>query len=366
MMQSLTTRDRGKWLDVIKKVPSADCYAHPELGKMWEASYPYSFEAVYAEFGDKVIFYPFLVRPLIELPFGKKIMEELGPCFDITSPEYGGIFHNFEDGVPYDIVKQFNEEFGEFCKRRRIVTEFGRVQVLLSNTNLGPGYNVRRMGKVVWVDLIKTPEELEAGMTKEGRKKMRKAVRDGVSVREMGPEGFEQFPPLYYQTMEYHTAAERYYFPKSFFEAMERMDEKFCFILGAYFEEKLVASIIIIQHGGVAYSYLSATNRDYQELRPNNLLFFDMLLKCKERGCHSFVLGGGAGGEDGTYLFKLNFSQLEKDFFIYDRLHIPDLYLKLIELKTEYEHNCSHEDFDPQSVSFFPIYRAEWRPGENH
>ena len=23
-------------------------------------------------------------------------------------------------------------------------------------------------------------------------------------------------------------------------------------------------------------------------------------------------------------------------------------------------------DFDPQSVSFFPIYRAEWRPGENH
>jgi len=40
MMQSLTTRDRDKWLEVIKKVPSADCYAHPELGKMWEASYP--------------------------------------------------------------------------------------------------------------------------------------------------------------------------------------------------------------------------------------------------------------------------------------------------------------------------------------
>ncbi len=362
MIHRLTTKDALLWDQVISKVPSADCYANPQLGKIWEAAYPYTFEAVYLEDSENCVFYPFIVRPLSDLPFGKRIMEELGPVFDITSPEYGGVFHNYDGDIPHDVKIRFNEEFGNFCKERRIVTEFGRVQVLLAYNAMGPGYNVRRVGKVVWADISKSVEEIEAAMTKEGRKKMRKAIRDGVVIRELGPEGFELFPPLYYQTMEYHTAAERYYYPASFFEAMQRMREDFCFILGAYFEDKLIASIIVLTGGGVGYSYLSATNRDYQELRPNNLLFYDMMIRCKNAGCHSFVLGGGAAGEDGTYQFKLNFSPLEKDFFIYDRLHLKDEYLKLIELKTEYEHNCGHQSFDPEGVSFFPIYRAEWRP----
>jgi hypothetical protein len=365
MMLHLTIKDRDDWSKAISKIPACDCFAHHELAKMWHNAYPYSYEAVLYETPNGSIFYPFLVRPLSELPFGERILEELGPVFDITSPEYGGLFHNFRDGVPYETQIAFNEEFGHFCHEKKIVTEFGRVQVLLGNTTLGPGYNVRRMGKVVWVDISGSIEQIEGNMSKEGRKKMRQAIRNGVVVKELGPDGFLDFAPLYYQTMEYHTAADRYYFPISFFEAMQRMDEKFCFILGAYFEEKLIASIIVLTHGGVGYSYLSATDRDFQEQRPNNILFYEMLIRCKHLGCHSFVLGGGASGEDGTYLFKLNFSQLEKDFFIYDRLHMIDYYRKLIELKTEYEHNHGNDSFDPEAVSFFPIYRAQWRKLEN-
>ena len=362
MIHRLTTSNSNSWHEVLKRIPAADCYAQPEFGLFWEAAYPYTFESVWFEADGYTILYPFLVRPLSELPYGDRILEELGPVYDITSPEYGGIYHNAPDGVlPYDIETKFNEEFGLFCKERRIVTEFGRIQVLLSNTSMGPGYNVRRVGKVVLADLTKSIEELEAGMTKEGRKKMRQGERAGIEIRELGPEGFELFPQLYYQTMEYHTAAERYYFPASFFEAMQRLPQDFCYMLGAYNEGLLISAIIIIQGGGVGYSYLSATDRAKQELRPNNVLFFKMLLESKKRGCKSFILGGGAGGQDGTYLFKLNFSQLEKDFFIYDRLHMPAEYTKLIELKTEYEHNLGHKSFDPESVSFFPIYRVEWR-----
>lgn len=361
MIKRLGSSDFLAWKEITKKLPAVDCYGMPELAKLWESSYPYNFEAVYAEYDDNIVFYPYIVRPLNELPFGKRISEELGECFDITSPEYGGIFHNFKEETPYEICTKFNADFGAYCHDRRIVTEFGRVQVLLSNTTLGPGYNVRRIGRVVTVDLSGSEEDILNNMSKEGRKKLRQAERVPITVKELGPEGFLQFPPLYYQTMDYHDAMDRYYFPSSFFENMIYMPNDFCFILGAFAGEKLIAAIIVLYGGGVGYSYLSATDREHQELRPNNILFFQMLIECKRRGCHSFVLGGGAHGEDGTFRFKQNFSEATADFFIYDRLHMPKVYQTLIELKTEYEHNFGNKSFDPMAVEFFPIYRAQVR-----
>ena len=365
MIKRLGSRDTREWKEVLKKLPAVDCYGMPELAGLWETAYPYNFEAVYAEFGDNIIFYPYIVRPLAELPFGKRISEEIGECYDITSPEYGGIFHNFPEDVPYEVCSQFSKEFGSYCQERKIVTEFGRVQVLLSNTTLGPGYNVRRLGRVVIADLRGTEEDILNNMSKEGRKKLRQAERVPITVRDMGSDGFHKFPPLYYQTMDYHDAMDRYYFPEGFFENMIYLPDEFCFILGAYTGDKLTAAIIILYGGGVGYSYLSATDREFQELRPNNILFYQMLIECKRRGCHTFVLGGGAHGEDGTFKFKQNFSELTAEFFIYDRLHMPDVYQKLIELKTEYEHNLGHKNFDPLAVEFFPIYRAAVRSDDD-
>ncbi|MEZ4812075.1 MAG: GNAT family N-acetyltransferase [Caldisericia bacterium] len=226
---------------------------------------------------------------------------------------------------------------------------------------LGSGYNVRRVGQIVWVDLTKSEEDLLENISKEGRKKLRQAESRGVEVKMLPPDGFSDFIPLYRETMEHHLANERYLYPDVFFENMMRTPEEFCFVMGAFVEEQLVSSVIVLAGGEVGYSYLSATNRDFQNYRPNNYLFWKMLRKCKQMGLKYFVLGGGAAGNDGTYKFKLNFSSLEKDFYIFDRLHDPETYKRIIEIKTEFEHTQGRLDFDPTSIGFFPIYRCNWR-----
>ena len=361
MIHHLTTRNKSEWHRVLSKIPSADCYAYPEFGTIWEGSYPYRFEAVWGEYDGVTVLYPFLVRPLAELPFGFQIVSELGNLFDITTPEYGGIFHSDPSEMRYDVATEFSKDFGSWCNEKGIVTEFGRIQPVLNNIVLGPGYNVRRVGQIVWVDLTKSEDELREEMTKEGRKKLRQAESRGITISKLSPDGFTNFIPLYMETMKHHLANERYLYPTNFFDSMMRTPEDFCFILGAFSEGQLVSSVIVLAGGKVGYSYLSATNREFQNLRPNNILFWEMLMECKRMGLTHFVLGGGAGADDGTYRFKLNFSTLEKDFYIYDRTHKPEVYKRIIEIKTEYEHNNGCKEFDPSSVGFFPIYRAVWR-----
>lgn len=360
MINHLTTSNSKQWKEILKSIHGADCYAMPELGRLWESSYPYRLEAVWAEYDGQLIFYPFIIRPISELPFGFEVVSELGEVYDITSPEYGGIFHNFEGEMPYDVASKFSSDFGAWCRESGIITEFGRIQVIQNNIVLGSGYNIRRVGRVVWVDLNQPEEQLQESMSKEGRKKIRQAISRGVEVRELGPEGFADFIPLYHKTMDHHTADDRYLYPSSFFESMVSMPSDFCFILGAYCEGELAAAVIVFVGGGVGYSYLSATDREYQNMRPNNLLFWEALIRSKQMGCSSFVLGGGASSNDGTYQFKLNFSDKEKDFYIYDRTHDIEKYRRIIEIKCDYEHNLGR-DFNPESVGFFPIYRAVWR-----
>ncbi len=361
MIHHLTLSNKQEWYDVISRIPSADCYAYPDFGTIWEGANPYTFECIWGEYNNVVVLYPFFIRPLIELPFGIEITSELGELFDITTPEYGGIFHNQKGEMDYEVASQFSSEFGAWCKQRGIVTEFGRIQPITNNIVLGPGYNVRRVGSIIWVDLTKDIETLRSEMSKEGRKKLRQGESRGIEIRELSPDGFLDFIPLYHETMSHHLANERYLYPESFFDSMRQTPSDFCFILGAFVDDTLVASVIVLAGGDVGYSYLSATDREYQNLRPNNLLFWRMLVKSKEMGLKQFVLGGGASGQDGTYRFKSNFSTLERDFYIYDRTHIPEHYKRIIEIRTEYEHNLGHEEFDASTIDFFPVYRGIWR-----
>ena len=81
-----------------------------------------------------------------------------------------------------------------------------------------------------------------------------------------------------------------------------------------------------------AYSFLGGTASDAFELRPNDLLKWELILWLKSAGKRRFVLGGGYGADDGIFRYKRSFAPHGLvPFFVGRRVLEPELYRDLTE-----------------------------------
>ena len=136
---------------------------------------------------DEFIAYPHFFRDISRLPFGPSLWEKNKPFFDIISPwYYGGILYFGSDSTnKRELYRLFYLSFQLYCKKEGIVTEFGRMHPFSDNIEqVEPYVNIKRTGRVVYIDLTRTEEQIWNDMERSNRKRIRKSQDLGVTVVE--------------------------------------------------------------------------------------------------------------------------------------------------------------------------------------
>jgi hypothetical protein len=152
-------------------------------------------------------------------------------------------------------------------------------------------------------------------------------------------------------------AAERWYFPESYFAACaRRLGESGCALFFARCEGELAAAYLLVHDECSAYYHFGASDERWLERRPNNLLMYETLLWAKRRGLARYHLGGGvtASENDSLLRFKSSFGGTKAMLYTYGRVLNEDVYRRLCELKLEHEQRTATPVAQPD---YFPMYR---------
>ncbi|MBW2986854.1 GNAT family N-acetyltransferase, partial [Candidatus Woesearchaeota archaeon] len=172
----------------------------------------------------------------------------------------------------------------------------------------GPGYK-----KYTFVvDLKPTKEDLLANLKKNARTAIRKAEKSGVKAKKVESlEDLRNFYNLHVVTYERTGAKVR---PFSYFESFYKnlVLNQLCAFYIALFEGKIIGGVMIVGNKNVAVYGAGASDIEYRQYNPNNLLLWKAILDAKAAGFKYFDLSSVAHPnrtpkEEGIFKFKESF-----------------------------------------------------------
>jgi lipid II:glycine glycyltransferase (peptidoglycan interpeptide bridge formation enzyme) len=151
-----------------------------------------------------------------------------------------------------------------------------------------------------------------------------------------------------------NNADKYYFFSRKYFNNVLDLLNGSAFIFNAIYENKTIASALVLKYGDYAHYHLSGTDYDYINLSPAHLLIYEVAQWGREQGCKYLHLGGGyKGNEDSLFTFKKKFSRGGiVPFYTGRKTHNEQVYKKLVE--RWYQLNNKEND---EKIDFFPIYR---------
>jgi serine/alanine adding enzyme len=347
----LTTADEDRWRQVL---PADLCVmASLEYARVLERQSGYAARLFVVETGQSVIGYPFLVRPVDELPFAIPGSEGM---WDTITPEYTGPLYASPGGGKDSGETGFADLFAAYCRENGIIAEFAHLSPWHDSGPLLDPACVVKDRDVVQVDL--TPGETGVwtdSLSSDARRQTRQAGKAGVTVRRAGSlDDVRDFHRLHAETMERLEALDRYRIPADYFiDIFETMPENAFFALAEY-EGRVVAGGLYFHGGYDVYWHLSAVDKDYSRVRPVNKYLWETILWGARGGKRRLLLGGGYKNNDGVFRFKAGFSPLRASFSTYRRVHDRQAFEALNKAWSEYY------GIDPSETDFFPAYR--WVP----
>ena len=153
-------------------------------------------------------------------------------------------------------------------------------------------------------DLRASDAELLAGMTPHGRRDVRRALRNGVTVEQVGPEDADAFVGEYYaQVTEAFAKRGRTptYPAGRVSAALRHLAPDRLLVLRARTSDGVVAATGIFPGlpGAAAVFWMGASRRDRQSQLPNEALMWHAMREWRDRGAVRLDFGGG-----GTYKAK--------------------------------------------------------------
>jgi hypothetical protein len=207
-----------------------------------------------------------MLRDLRGEPFGVEAADVITPY------GYGGAFFW---GVDHDTVsRHFWGAFDEWAAQQSIVSELVRFALFDDELLPYPGEREQRLVNVVR-DLAPTADELWMDCEHKVRTNVKKARRSGVRV-EFDPSGvrLDDFLRLYLDTLDRRARRRGYRFPRAFFERLpgQRL------YVHALHGDDVVSSELVLLSEQTAYSFLGGTDSKAFELRPNDLLKWELIL----------------------------------------------------------------------------------------
>jgi lipid II:glycine glycyltransferase (peptidoglycan interpeptide bridge formation enzyme) len=255
-----------------------------------------------------------------------------------------------------EVIQEFRRGFADYARENRIVSEFAHLHPWKSAPQCLDGERVSFDREIVYVDLEKPMEEIWThSLGVHCRKHIRKAMRLGATWRVATQKGeIEHFYEIYIGTMKRREAAERYYLPLTYFTSLfELLPHNVAYFLVEYGDRVVTAGLCLYDDTDV-YGYLGGMDREFEEVRPFNLMNYAIIQWGHETGRKRYLLGGGYRPGDGIFKFKASFSPLTEKFYLYRKVHDERLYGELVHGRF----NGSTALIE-QEVTYFPKYRAE-------
>lgn len=352
MFTIFTLDDCKKWDEVVKSFKEHDIY--------YFSGYTKAFQ-IHGD-GEPIMFYyengKFRAMNVV---FKRDIGEDknfLGRIprntfFDIrTSYGYGGFL--IEGEMPEDDWHQFDDEYKSACREMGLVCEFVRFHPVLKNVEkIGAIYDVTTLGPTITMKL-QSQVQIWESLSNKNRNVIRKAQKSGVQIFwGRDPALIDRFITLYNETMDNDNAEEYYYFLKDFYYSILSDLKYNSLIFYAEYEGKLIAMAIILFTNQQMHYHLSASDRKYQHVAPNNLLLYEAACWGCENGYKTFHLGGGLGGkEDSLFSFKKAFNKKSDTMFaIGKKIFDQEKYNELVEI-------ARVNGFLNIDESYFPRYRS--------
>ncbi len=350
----LTSDDRVEWHALVEAIPHRDVFFTPE--------YVIPFERLSRDraclffFGDEAnyILYPFFLRRINDLAFYQVApLDSDTEYFDVMSPYgYSGpIAHITHPGVERNLWRGYLDAFHHYCVDNNIVCEFARLNPFVGNhawlQKLTDG--IQATGEIIFVDLQGAREDIWRGLNRGNRSSINKARRLGVEIfRGHDKDRLRRFYELYAVTMHRNQASQWYYFSPTFFmDGFELLGDKISLFYAAY-QGQMIAAISLLHDGDVVHYFLGGSDSSYSHLRSNNLLMYEAICWAQDRGYRFFNLGGRYGSKESLVQFKAAFSKQTTTFYTYRRVHLPMVYIELVQRYLGYM----------LDAEYFPLYRA--------
>lgn len=352
MLDVVSINDYEKWESIVRSFNLHDVYYLPNYVRAFE---------LHGDGMPLLFFYKDNQMKAINVVMKRDISKDayyadkidVNTLFDLSTPYgYGGFV--FEGEVTSLSIENLNKEYTEYCNNNNIVSEFVRIHPLNSNCEaLNKMYEVSNTGPTVTMTLD-SKEQIWNNFTSKNRNMVRKAEKNGVKIYcGLSPNLMREFTSMYYATMKKDEAKEYYYFNEKFFNSLLYDLNYNLLIFYAVWQNEIISMSLIIFSNSQLHYHLSASNREYQNLAPTNLLLYEVACWGESNGYKSFHLGGGLGGhEDNLLKFKKAFNKNSNSTFNVGRKIFDDeRYQYLVGLKT-----CNSQK--AEESGYFPLYRA--------
>jgi len=162
------------------------------------------------------------------------------------------------------------------------------------------------------LDLTKGERAITLGLSKGHRSAIKSAERAGVTVRAAETQSeWDQYYELYQSSLERWRAGgpamrPRSVYPLSLFRRIREIRTGNETLWLAFKEGAPIAGALFFYWNGHAVSWHGASSSRYFDIRPNNLLYWEIILDAISRGCETFDFNP-SGGYGGVESFKKHF-----------------------------------------------------------
>ncbi len=263
-----------------------------------------------------------------------KFMGELEPgkYFDFETPYgYGGPL--FDKTVTEYSQKRFLEEMTCFAKGRGIVSQFVRFHPLLNNYDSLPLVFVTKyLHQTIYIDTTST-ELIMTNMDSKNRNMVRKAQKNGVYIEKRPIEDYQDFIPIYEETMTKDNADDYYFFKEEYFREQMKLKDNACFFY-AFVEGKPIAAAIMYYNDKYMHYHLAGTHTEFRKYSPSNLLLYEAACWASKEGIQQFHLGGGLVEDDNLFGFKKQFNKNGRlPFYVGRTIFDEDIYNELLRIR---------------------------------
>lgn len=151
-------------------------------------------------------------------------------------------------------------------------------------------------------------QEMWGNLSSSFRRGVNKAIKDGVEISfRSDPEAIDRFYLLYswLRKKNFHIIPQSL----SFVQAVHRefIESSAGFVIEASLGDRLLASILCLIHRDIIYYKFGASDIEALDSRPNNLLFWHLLLRASEQGFKEVDLG--LSGKSQAYAGLIRFKE---------------------------------------------------------
>jgi len=344
----LNLNDAVKWALLINKLPieQQDIYFTPGYYQLYENYGDGIVKCFVFEKDGEIALYPFLINSVNELGYDLD-----DHYYDIQGAYgYNGIVSSTYDDV---FISAFFAAFKNYIHKNHIIAEFTRFQPILENHKFSIDFlDVLYDRNVVVVDLSNF-EDTYNQFSSSAIRGIRKAEKEGIEIEYLEKaHKKEDFFKLYIETMKRVNSQQALFFNEKYFNDLFSLTElvQFC----AVYRNQVIASTICFKSQKYLHYHLGCSSNDFLQLRPNNILFNEMIKFGCDNKFKKLHLGGGSDKrpENSLLRFKKNFSYTLQPFYIGKKIHNKKIYEEVVK---QWSYKC------PEKTEMYKNFALKYR-----